>query len=180
MRGVRLEFLAAALSAVLPLFTGGCESTSSVMVDHDLSSSPTVAVIPLRGEYGEQASDLIAQELAMNAIPTVERAQLDAVLREHGFRGNPSFDQSSLAEYGRLLGVKTLFTGTISTVSGPLYSFPHVNITLKVVDVATAKVTWIGKYGNSMWTSAVSTQGDIQRGARDIVKEFIKVHGKDF
>jgi TolB-like protein len=162
------------------LFMVGCASTSSVLVDHDASKSPTIAIIPLQGEYGQQASDLIAEQLAMNGIPTFERAQLDVVLEEHGFKGNEKFDQTSLAEYGRLLGVRKIFTGTITAVRGPLYSFPHVNITLKVVDVETSKVTWIGRYGNSLWTSAISTQGDIQRGAKHIVKEFVKVHGMNF
>jgi TolB-like protein len=169
------------LICLLPiLFLVGCAPTSSVMVNHDLSATATIAVIPLEGEFGQQASDLIAEQLAINGIPTIERAQIDAVLREHEFRGNDNFDQSSLAEYGRLLGVKKVFIGTITTIRGPLYSFPHVNITLKVVDVATGKVSWIGRYGNSLWTSAISTQGDIQRGAKHIVKEFIKVHGKKF
>ena len=134
----------------------------------------------LTGAGHQQASDLIAEQLALNGIPALERAQLNIVLKEHGFRGNEKFDQTSLAEYGSLLGMKKVFAGTITAVSGPLYSFPHVNITLRVVDVATGKVTWIGKYGNSLWTSAISTQGDIQRGAKHIVKEFVKTHGINF
>jgi TolB-like protein len=114
------------------LFLVGCVSTSSVLVEHNASKTPTVAIIPLQGEYGQQASDLIAEQLALKGIPTVERAQLDVVLKEHGFRGNEQFDQTSLAEYGRLLGVKQIFAGTITAVRGPLYSFPHVNITLKL------------------------------------------------
>lgn len=166
---------------LLPIiFSIGCASTSSVMVMHDNSTKPTIAVVPLAGEYGQQTSDLIAEQLALNGIPTIERAQLDVVLREHGFHENDKFNQSSLAKYGRLLGVKKMLTGTITTARGPLYSFPHVNITLKVVDVETGKISWIGRYGNSLWTSAISTQGDIQRGANHIVKEFIKVHGTQF
>jgi TolB-like protein len=162
------------------LFYAGCASTSSVMVNHSLAEKPIIAIMPLEGDYGEQASDLIAEQLALNGIPTIERAQLKTLLRENGFKENEMFNQASLPEYGRLLGVKRMFTGTITTVSGPLYSFPHANMTLKVVDVSTGKVIWIGRYGNSMWTSAISTQGDIQRGAKAIVKEFIKVHGTKF
>lgn len=162
------------------LFLVGCASTSSVMVDHSSGKKPTIAIMPLEGEYGGQAADLISEQLAMNGIPTIERAQLETLMRENGFRGNEMFNQASLPEFGRLLGVRKMFAGTITTVSGPLYSFPHANITLKVVDVSTGKVTWIGRYGNSMWTSAISTQGDIQRGAKHIVLEFVKVHGTDF
>jgi TolB-like protein len=160
-------------------FFAGCSSTSSVMVAHN-SSDPKIAIMPLEGEFEEQASDFIAERLALAGIPTIERAQINSILREHGFKGDARFDQSSLAEYGKLLGVKKMITGTITSVSGPLYSFPHVNMTLKVVDVSTGQITWIGRYGNSMWTSAISTQGDIQRGAKKIVREFVKVHGTQF
>lgn len=169
-----------AIWAACLIFIGGCASTSSVMVNHERSTTSTIAIMPLEGQYGAQTSDLIAEQLAASGIPTIERAQIDVILRENGYRGNANFDQSSIAEYGRLLGVKKIFTGTVTTDRGPLSSFPHANITLKLIDVATGKVTWIGRYGNSYWTSAVTTQGDLQRGARDIVSEFVKVHGTKF
>ncbi|MDB4323503.1 CsgG/HfaB family protein [Akkermansiaceae bacterium] len=162
------------------LFLTSCSSTSSTMVNTAASGEAAIAVLPLQGESGEQMSDLIIEQLALNGVATVERAQIDSVLREHSYRSNANFDNSSFARYGKLLGVKKVITGTISKEGGPLYSFDHVNITLKVVDVATGKVTWIGRYGNSLWTSAISTQGDMQRGAKHIVKEFVAVHGTKF
>jgi TolB-like protein len=150
------------------------------MVSHSTKQSPAVAIMPLQGEYGEQAADMIAEQLAIHGLPTIERAQLSAILKEHNYRESDNFDRSTFSEYGKLLGVKKIFFGTITTIGGPLYSYRHVNMTLKVVDVATGEVTWIGRYGNSMWSSAISTQGDIQRGAKAIVKEFITVHGTKF
>lgn len=175
-----MKYLQSALLLVLCAMLSSCASTSSVMVDHQYQSSPKVAILPLNGRYGQQASDLITQHLASNGIAAVERAQIDSVLKEHGYRNNKAFNQGSLARHGRLLGVKKVMIGTVTTADGPLYSFPHVNITLKVVDVESGKITWIGRYGNSMWTSAISTQGDLQRGANAIVKEFVKVHGTGF
>ena len=93
------------------------------------------------------------------------------------FRGNDMFNQDSLPRYGRLLGVEKIFTGTITTSRGGFSSYPHAFITIRLIDVPTGKVTWIGRYGNTKWSSAISTQGDIQRGARDIVQEFIKEAG---
>ena len=165
---------------LVAMLFAGCSSTSSTMVKRDGKTSPQIAIMPLDGEYGAQASDMIAEQLALHGLPTIERAQLSVILKEHNYRENGNFDRSTFAEYGRLLGVKKIFIGTITTIGGPLASYPHVNITLKVVDVSTGEVTWIGRYGNSMWTSAISTQGDIQRGAKAIVKEFIKVHGTKF
>jgi TolB-like protein len=151
------------------------------MVKHgDNLGIPTIAIMPLDGALGSRASDLIAEQLAVNDIATVERAKIDNILREHGFRDNANFDQSSLAKYGKLLGVKNILLGSVATDSNPLSSYPHVFITLKVVDVESSQVTWIGHYGNSYWSSAISMQGDLQRGAEHIVEEFLKVHGKKF
>ncbi|MCX6855986.1 MAG: hypothetical protein NTV80_13890 [Verrucomicrobia bacterium] len=137
-------------------------------------------MLPLDGEFGEQASDLIVEQLGSQGVSVVDRSSLDAVLREQDFRRDSRFDQSSLAQYGKLLGVKKIMAGTTTAASGPLYSYRHVNITLKVIDVSTGRVTWIGRYGNSLWSSAISTQGDLQRGAKHIVKEFTRIHGTDF
>lgn len=167
------------ITTLAALFLVSCASTSSVRLNHR-KDQPAVAVMPLKGSYGEQASDLISEQLALNGVSTVQRSQMNSILREHGYRGNLHFNQSSLVNYGKLLGVKKMLVGTISTLNGPLYSFDHANITLKVVDVETGKISWIGRYGNSMWTSAISTQGDIQRGAKKIVQEFVKVHGTQF
>lgn len=160
------------------LILSGC-ATSSVKLNYSSGSKPIVAVLPLDGPHGEQASDYITEQLALNGILPIERGQIDTILTEHGYRDNKNFNQSTLADYGQILGVKKLFMGTISEMRGPLYSFPHVNMTLKLVDISTGNVLWIGHYGNSMWTSAISTQGDIQRGAKFIAKEFIKVYGRD-
>lgn len=177
---IKLSNLKIILQLLLCLCLTSCASTSSVKIDSALMGDPVIAVLSLEGELGEQAADFITQQLAINGIAPIERSQINAVLTEHGFRNNSAFDVSSFAEYGKLLGVKKIFIGTISTVDGPLYSYPHVNMSLKLVDVETGRIVWIGKYGNSMWSSAISTQGDIQRGATHIVKEFIKVYGKDF
>ena len=157
-----------------------CSSTSSTLVPASSSANPAVAVLPLKGALGEQGADLNIEQLALNGIATVERSSIKSLLREHGYRGDSRFDQNSIAKYGELLGVSKVFTGTVTAKSGPLYSFDHVNITLKVIDVSTGQVTWIGRYGNSLWSSAISTQGDLQRGTKNIVKEFVKVHGTKF
>ena len=83
----------------------------------------------------------------------------------------------ALSSYGEELGVRYLFTGTVSAEGGPLYSFDHVNMTLRLIDVQSGQTRWIGRYGNSMWTSAISTQGDLQRGSKALVAEFISAGG---
>jgi TolB-like protein len=38
-------------------------------------------------------------------------------------------------------------------------------MSLRLLDVETGEVLWASKYGNPLWSSAISTQADIQRGA---------------
>lgn len=167
---VRL-FLAFSLLSI-----AGCASTSSVVIPASVGA-PSVALI-LEGPLGDQAADLISQELAVNGIGVVERARTRQVIGIDTDLNSASPDAAhSLLNYGQQLGVQYFFSGTVSAESGPLYSFPHVNMTLRLIDVRTGQTRWIGRYGNSMWTDAISQQGDLQRGSKHIVREFIRAGG---
>lgn len=137
-----------------------------------------VGVLTLEGPLGAQAADLISQELAVRGVATIERARLisfsalDTDLSPSAPSAVQRFD-----DIGKQLGVDFLFIGTVSAERGPLYSFPHVNMTLRLVQTATGQSRWIGQYGNAGWTSAISTQGDLQRGAEDLADEFVKSGG---
>lgn len=156
----------------------GCAATSSVVLPVSAARAPSVAILPLEGPLGDQAGDLIAQALAENQIAVVERAAVINTLRlDTVGTGSAVGSTKSINSYAQALGVRYLFTGTVSAQKGPLYSFEHVNMTLRLVDAQTGQTRWIGRYGNSFWTSSISTQGDLQRGAKSIVAEFIKAGG---
>jgi TolB-like protein len=139
---------------------------------------PSVAILPLEGPLGAQAVDLISQELANHGVGVVERARVRANIGiDTDLNPGAPTEASALAQLGAELGVNYLFAGTVSAQDGPLYSFPHVNMTLRLIDVRSGQTRWIGRYGNSLWTSAISQQGDLQRGARDLVTEFIRAGG---
>jgi TolB-like protein len=121
---------------------------------------------------------MITLKLLENGFRVVERSQIEQVLTELGYGGDKRFASSSLPSIGRQLGVQKLFVGSVTTAGGPFYSFDHVNISLRLVSVSSGEILWAAKYGNPMWTSAVSTQGDIQRGARDLVNEFMDTYAK--
>jgi TolB-like protein len=166
----QISFIAILFSAFA---FSGCQSTQSVVVNQSLNSKPVLAVFELEGDYGKEASGLISQELALNGVPSLERSQIESIFKEHSYHGDARFDQSSVSEYGNLLGVNKILIGNVRADGGPLYSFPHIFITLKLIDVETGNIKWIGKYGNPSWTSATSTMGDLNRGAKHIVKEFL-------
>lgn len=170
---MRLGLVVFALTALL----AACASTSSTTIPR-IEGPPRAAVLPLSGELGEQASDLLSQEFARNGVAFVETGRLRSVVAvDTDLSAATPAAVASLKSYGDQLGVPFLFSGTVSTDKGPLSSYPHVFITLRLLEVSTGQTRWLGRYGNAMWTSAWSTQGDLERGATDIVQEFIKAGG---
>lgn len=165
------------LCAILILMLGACASTSSTMLPF-VEGPPRAAVLPLSGDLGEQAANLLSQEFAKNGVTVIETSRLRTVIAiDTDLSSATPAAVASLKSYGDQLGVPFLFSGTVTTDKGPLSSYPHVFITLRLLDVSTGQTRWIGKYGNPMWTSAWSTQGDLERGASDLVQEFVKVGG---
>ncbi len=157
----------------------GCASTTSTVISQS-PSPPTAAVLPLEGPLGSQAADLLSAQFAENGVVTVERAKVIPLINiDAGLSSAQPKTVESFSRFGDGLGVHYLFVGTVSAVGGPLYSYAHVNMTLRLIDTRTQQTRWIGRYGNSMWSSAISTQGDLQRGARDLVREFVKSGGPE-
>ena len=135
------------------LILAACASTTSFTpMSGSQGNGPKIALNGFSGFAGQQASDMVAQELEIQGFDVVSTG------------GHSTY----------------LMSGTCSAMGGPLYSFPHVNMTAKVVDTRTGQIVWIGRYGNAMWTSAISTQDDIQRGAHDLIQEFKKTIGKSW
>ena len=175
--GERVLRLIAALCVSVMLSACATPSTSSVVLPA-ASQTHRVAIVGFDGELGDQAVDLISQELALRGIVVVERArtrQLLAIDTDLA-AGSPAAVEA-VATYGEQLGVRYLFTGTVTTDGSGLASYPHVFITLRLIDVRSGQTRWMGRYGNPNWSSAWSQQGDLQRGARDIVREFVTVGG---
>lgn len=166
------------VAALLLICLASCASTTSSMVIPQSTSAPQVAVLPLDGPLGVQAADLISAELASHGVATVERANVDPVLGVETdlSPGTPTVAQN-YAHYGQALRVRYLFVGTISADQGPLASYAHVVITLRLIDVTSGQTRWIGRYGNSAWSSALSTQGDLRRGSQQMVQEFVRAGG---
>lgn len=163
-------FSAASVGMIL---LASCASTSSVVIPQQTLGAAKMAIVPFEGEFGAQAVDLISQEFAKRQIAVLEGSKLKDIvgLDTDLSEMSPTY-ATSLSLYGRELGVDYVFTGTVNAVGGPLYSFDHIKMTMRMIDVSTGQTRWIGNYGNAAWTSAISTQGDLTRGARDLVKEF--------
>lgn len=150
-------------------------STSSVLIEDFSDQNPDVAILSLDGPFGAQAAELISLELAKKGVIVAERSEiLNSISLDTDLSKASPEKIKMLSKYGDELGVDFVFVGTTSAEQGPLYSFAHVFMTLRLIDVKTGRTKWVGTYGNSFWSSAISTQGDLKRGVRHLTKEFIK------
>lgn len=162
-------------------FAVGCASTATSSMVIPLSTgNPDVAIVPLDGALGVQAADLLSQELIGNGIAVVETSKVRSIVSiDTDLSASSPNSIDSLNSLGEQLEVDYLFTGTVTEDRGPLSSFPHVFITLRLIGIESGQTRWIGKYGDSKWTSAMSTQGDLKRGVTQLVKEFVKSGGAE-
>ena len=166
-----MKNLVAAMSLMLAV--PACASTSSVTMPERAATSPKLAIVPFKGEHGPQSVDLIAQEFAKRDLATLVGASVISIIGyDIDFADASPNTANLLQRYSEELDVDFVLTGTVEAIGGPLYPFDHVKMTMRLIDVRTGQTRWIGNYGNSIWTPAISTQGDISRGAKQIAKEF--------
>ena len=127
------------------LVVGGCAATgeSYVREGFDFSNIDKVAIVEVSGAvYGEpaknQISDFFAMELLKKGYVPVERAQVQALLKEQKFQASDITSPKGIAKAGRILNVST-----VMLVNIPTYS-EQMNMTAKMLDVEDASALWIG------------------------------------
>lgn len=103
----------------------GCATPAVVLVSADYSASKIrkVAMAPFRdfpgsAGSGEIAADVFEEYLLMPGYQLVERRQVDALLKEHGFELSGNVDPSQIKQLGRMLGVDALVLGSVSDFQG--------------------------------------------------------------
>ena len=93
----------------------------------DFSAIRRVAVAPFSGAGGEQAGDMLTQDLLARGADVVERGRLQSVLEEQQLSAAGILEAATVRRVGRILGVDALFVGTVTKyfpgqsylVSGP-------------------------------------------------------------
>jgi hypothetical protein len=112
----------------------------SMMVHPAMSAEQTkekmrIAVMDLKGTMVAARtvatiSNMLRNDLInMAAFVVVERAQMDAILKEHAFQQTGCTDQSCAAEMGKLLSAKKILVGEVSTLG------KSIMMTVRIVDV---------------------------------------------
>lgn len=150
-----------------------CAPTRSIVVPERPDAPANLAIVPLKGDLGPEAVDLIAQQLAARGIPAREGPSVISLIGYEAniTNGSPA-SAGPLRKYGGKLGVDFVLAGTAETVGGPLYAFDRVKMSLRLIDVQTGEIRWIGSYGDTVWAAALNTETDLARAAEHIVQAF--------
>jgi len=140
MRTVCLCTLLAAL-----LFSGCATGTgeSFMRAGYDFSQLNKVAVIEVsgavRGEAAKnQIGDFLAMELLKKGYTPVERAQVQALLKEQKFQATDATSAEGAARAGRILNVPAVLLVNIPTYK------EEMNMTVKMIDVEDGGILWMG------------------------------------
>jgi TolB-like protein len=135
----------------------GCTSVDTVQAPgYDFGKVTQTAVVSVDGDIrGKQSKDQVASfiqmELIRNGFGVVERQKVDTVLKEQEFQRGEKTQATDAARVGRILNVPAVVMSTLRVKA------ERVDMTMKMVDVETAQVVWIGQAsGKTQRTLAVA------------------------
>ncbi len=133
------------------LMVGGCatgKGESYSRAGFDFSSLDKVAVLnvegAVRGDAAKnQIGDYFTMELIKRGYTPVERAKVQALLKEQEFQASDLTSDSDAAKAGRILNVPAVLLVNIPTYK------EEINMTAKIVSVEDGGVLWIGSASGS-------------------------------
>ena len=126
------------------IFAAGCASGESyVKKGFDFNQLDKVAVIDVQGQLRSEAAknqvaDFLQMELLKKGYSPIERAQVQALLKEQKFQAGDVTSPVSIAQAGRILNVPT-----VMVISIPKFS-EDINMTIKMIDVEDGTILWMG------------------------------------
>jgi hypothetical protein len=140
---MRTVCMGALLSA---LVVGGCASSkgeSYVKAGYSFANLEKVAIVEVSGAVAgdaakNQIGDFCAMELLKRGYTVVERAKVQALLKEQEFQASDIASDEGAAKAGKILNVPA-----VVIISIPTYK-ENMNMTIKMVDVQDASVLWLG------------------------------------
>jgi hypothetical protein len=133
------------------LIIGGCSSgkgESYLRADYDFSKVTKIAVIEVSGAVRgdavkNQIGDFFSMELMKKGYTPVERAQVQALLKEQKFQASDVTTNEDAAKAGRILNVPV-----VMLINIPTYK-EEMNMTAKIIDAEDGSILWIGSGSGS-------------------------------
>ena len=155
----------AILLAVVALTAAGCATGESYFrVGYDFSQIDKVAVVDVFGgvtsdSARNQISDFFVMELLKKGYAPIERAHVQALLKEQEFQASEITSPKGVAKAGKILNVPTIIVVNI-----PKFS-EEISITAKMVDVEDGSILWMGsgsgRTGRTLGTIVGVTAGAV-------------------
>jgi len=125
---------------------GGCatgKGESYTRAGYNFANLEKVAIVEVSGAVAgdaakNQIGDFLSMELVKRGYTVVERAKVQALLKEQEFQASDITSDEGAAKAGKILNVPA-----VAIISIPTYK-EDMNMTIKLVDVQDASVLWIG------------------------------------
>lgn len=128
------------------LFVSGCatgKGESYVRAGFDFGQLNKVAIVEVSGAVAgdaakNQIGDFLAMELLKRGYTVVERAKVQALLKEQEFQASDITTDEGAAKAGKVLNVPA-----VVLISIPTYK-EEMNMTAKMIDVEDGSILWLG------------------------------------
>jgi len=128
------------------LFVGGCatgKGESYTRAGYDFGQLNKVAIVEVSGAVAgdaakNQIGDFFAMELLKRGYTVVERAKVQALLKEQEFQASDITTDEGAAKAGQVLNVPA-----VVVISIPTYK-EEMNMTAKMIDVEDGSILWLG------------------------------------
>ena len=128
------------------LFVGGCatgKGESYTRAGYDFGQLNKVAIVEVSGAVAgdaakNQIGDFFAMELLKRGYTVVERAKVQALLKEQEFQASDITTDEGAAKAGKVLNVPA-----VVIISIPTYK-EEMNMTAKMIDVEDGSILWLG------------------------------------
>jgi len=128
----------------ISLLLSGCTTgTSTARTDYDFSTIHRIAIVDVEGDVaGEVAKNQLAgffvMELLRKGYAPIERAKVQALLKEQEFQTSDVTTSDGMARAGRILNVKTVLL-----INVPKFD-DNINMTARMVDLEDGSILWLG------------------------------------
>jgi len=138
-----------ALLSTALLFAGCSTGESYVRAGFDFRSLDRVAVVAVEGDISGEAaknqiSDFFVMELLKKGYQPIERAQVQALLKEQQFQATDVTTAEGAVKAGKILNVPTVLVVNIPDFG------EEISITAKMIDVEQGSILWMGSGSGTM------------------------------
>jgi len=139
-----MKIVCVCVFVVAVMLIGGCSSGESyVKAGYDFTKLDKVAVVDVQGDInGElaknQIADFFAMELLKKGFAPVERAQVQALLKEQQFQTSGLTSPEGAARAGKILNVPAILVVNIPNFG------EEISMTAKMINVEDGGILWMG------------------------------------